>query len=46
VDGCRAGWLAIKLTQSGSWEAKVFPDFAALWEKHRQADLRACPKSS
>ena len=39
VDGCRAGWLAIPSTQSGSWEAEVLPDFAALWKKHREADL-------
>jgi predicted RNase H-like nuclease len=39
VDGCRAGWLAVKLTPQGQWEAAVFPAFAELWDRHRQAAL-------
>lgn len=39
VDGCRAGWLAIRLARTGEWEAAVFPVFARLWEHHRRAQL-------
>lgn len=39
VDGCRRGWLAIRLAQTGEWNAAVFPTFAELWAAHRQAAL-------
>uniref|UniRef100_A0A7C3Z0V3 DUF429 domain-containing protein n=1 Tax=Desulfobacca acetoxidans TaxID=60893 RepID=A0A7C3Z0V3_9BACT len=39
VDGCRGGWLAIKLSREGASEARVFPDMAALWSAHRLASL-------
>lgn len=39
VDGCRAGWLGIKLTPQGQWQAEVCPSLADLWEKHHAATL-------
>jgi predicted RNase H-like nuclease len=39
VDGCRAGWLAVKLSRHGAWECRIFPDMASLWSACRQADL-------
>ncbi len=39
VDGCRAGWLAIKLAPHGDWEASVFSTFAELWVTHHYASL-------
>jgi len=39
VDGCRGGWLAVKLGPDQSWEVEIFPDFAALWSRHRDSAL-------
>jgi len=39
VDGCRAGWLAVKLSRHGAWECRIFPDMASLWSAYRQAAL-------
>ena len=39
VDGCRAGWLAVKLSRHGAWESRIFPEMASLWSAYRQADL-------
>lgn len=33
VDGCRAGWLAIRLEPGGGWEAAVFPSVVELWAR-------------
>lgn len=33
VDGCRAGWLAIRLASGDGWEAAVFPSVAELWAR-------------
>lgn len=39
VDGCRAGWLAVKLSPHGAWECRIFPEMASLWSAYRQAAL-------
>jgi predicted RNase H-like nuclease len=39
VDGCRAGWLAFKLSRHGAWESRIFPDMASLWSAYRRAAL-------
>lgn len=39
VDGCKGGWLGIKLTSEGAWEVKVFDSFSQLWEAYRDAAL-------
>lgn len=39
VDGCKQGWLGIKLSSEEAWEIKVFNNFWELWERYRQASL-------
>jgi predicted RNase H-like nuclease len=39
VDGCKEGWVAIKLTDGPSWEAQVFRNIDLLWECYSRADL-------
>ncbi len=39
VDGCRAGWLAVRLSRGRDWEAKVFLTFSSVWERHQDASL-------
>jgi len=39
VDGCRGGWLAVKLANSGAWEVKIFASFSQLWTAHEDATL-------
>jgi len=39
VDGCRAGWLAVKLSRRGTPESRIFPDIASLWSAYRRAAL-------
>ncbi len=39
VDGCRRGWFAVALPELGDPEMALFPDAAALWNKHRDAHL-------
>jgi predicted RNase H-like nuclease len=39
VDGCRAGWLAVKLSHHGTWESRIFPDMASLWSAYPRAAL-------
>ena len=39
VDGCKKGWIAIKLTEEGAWEPRIFPDIDTLWEYHSRASL-------
>jgi predicted RNase H-like nuclease len=39
VDGCRAGWLAVQLSQKGTWESQIFPNMASLWSAYRRAAL-------
>ncbi len=39
VDGCRAGWLAVRLAPGAEPAAAVFPAFSGLWDKNRRASL-------
>ena len=39
VDGCRGGWLAVRLGQDEIREIHIFPDMASLWSTHRRAAL-------
>lgn len=39
VDGCRRGWLAVKLSRHGAAECSIFPDMSALWSAWRQPSL-------
>jgi len=39
VDGCRAGWLAVKLSRHGAFESQIFPDMASLWSAYCEAAL-------
>jgi predicted RNase H-like nuclease len=39
VDGCRGGWLAVRLSRDGTSECRIFPDMASLWSAHRRAAL-------
>ena len=39
VDGCRAGWLAIRLETEDNWQVDIFPDVSSLWDHHRRASL-------
>ena len=39
VDGCRGGWLAVKLDRDGTAAARLFPDMASLWSAYRPAAL-------
>ena len=39
VDGCKGGWLAVKLALFDHWEVNLFRSFSQLWEKHAAAAL-------
>lgn len=39
VDGCRGGWLAVKINESGIWGVEVYTNFAELWEGCQDASL-------
>jgi predicted RNase H-like nuclease len=39
VDGCRAGWLAVKLSHHGTWESRIFHNMASLWSSYHRAAL-------
>jgi predicted RNase H-like nuclease len=39
VDGCRGGWLAVKLSPDGVAKSRIFEDMASLWAAHLQAAL-------
>ena len=39
VDGCRGGWLAIKIALDNRWEVRLFKKFSHLWEKYGEAFL-------
>jgi predicted RNase H-like nuclease len=39
VDGCKKGWLAVKLTDKNSWEPRIFLSINDLWEYHSRASL-------
>jgi predicted RNase H-like nuclease len=39
VDGCRGGWLAIKIALDNSWEVNLFGKFSQLWDEYGEASL-------
>jgi predicted RNase H-like nuclease len=39
ADGCRGGWLAVKIALDNSWEVKLFKKFSQLWDYYPQASL-------
>jgi predicted RNase H-like nuclease len=39
VDGCKKGWLGIRIASSKDWEIEVFEKFYLLWEKYQDASL-------
>ena len=39
VDGCRAGWLAIRLAPDNGWEVDIFRNFSQLWDRYSAASL-------
>jgi predicted RNase H-like nuclease len=39
VDGCRGGWLAVRLSRDGTSGCRIFPDMASLWSAHRRSAL-------
>ncbi|MDD3248316.1 MAG: DUF429 domain-containing protein [Methanosarcina sp.] len=43
MDGCKAGWFAVSLTENNEWETEVFSDIFTLWDSlwgKYQADLK------
>ena len=39
VDGCRAGWLVIGLSEAHQWQIEIAPTFRAVWERCNAASL-------
>ena len=39
ADGCKAGWLSVKLSGETKWEVQVLPDVSSLWDQCRDAGL-------
>jgi len=39
VDGCKAGWLAIAVTEKGKWHMGIHPDIGTLWNNYSDASL-------
>ena len=39
IDGCRAGWFAVRLEDSGEAQSRVFGEFDALWREWGDASL-------
>ena len=39
VDSCKAGWLAVSLTDAGKWQVGVFTDISILWRNFEYARL-------
>lgn len=39
VDGCKKGWLGIRIASSQDWGIEVFERFYLLWERYRNASL-------
>lgn len=39
VDGCKAGWFAVSLSEVGSWRFDVHGDFASVWASHKEASI-------
>jgi len=39
IDGCKTGWFAVRLFQSGSWNFDVFANVGQLWNTFYKAQL-------
>lgn len=39
VDGCKAGWFTVSLTEEGHFDIDVFAGVSALWKKHNRASV-------
>lgn len=40
VDGCKGGWVAIKITDCGTKnDIRLFSDFSSLWDAYKEAEL-------
>jgi predicted RNase H-like nuclease len=39
VDGCKKGWLAVKLMERKSWDPRIFSSIDLLWKYHSGASL-------
>ena len=39
VDGCKAGWFAVRLGKGSNWEINLFPNIEKLWEIYKDAKL-------
>lgn len=39
VDGCKAGWFAVVLSEGSNWKANIFPDISSLWNQCKDARL-------
>lgn len=39
VDSCKAGWLAISLTEESKWQVDVFTDISSLWNQCKDSRL-------
>lgn len=39
VDGCKAGWFAVQISEDDVCTTEIYPDIRTLWEKNRNAHL-------
>jgi predicted RNase H-like nuclease len=39
ADGCKEGWLAVKLSERNSWSVRVFKTINDLWQPYKHAKL-------
>jgi predicted RNase H-like nuclease len=39
IDGCRGGWIAVKLSNSGDWNLQVFDNISTFYDIHSDATL-------
>lgn len=39
VDGCKAGWFSVMLSDNNYWGIDIFPDIKALWDNYRDSSL-------
>lgn len=39
VDGCKAGWFTVCLTEDKGWQVDVSPDISSLWNQCHQASV-------
>ena len=39
ADGCRAGWIAVRVRSGGAWDVDVYPNATMLWHNLANANL-------